>query len=180
MDELLIKCPNCGAIIQIKNMPNIEKASVKCPICQERSAVRDCKRVNNVPQSEETDLNIRRGSREHTKYRNTEAQNLGRLRVLDGSNATYKLKLGRNIIGRKASVTKADIQLQATQRMSREHLIIDVQEEMGNTYSHRASLYKEHVNNTYIGASRLEYGDRVRLHNGDIIRLPDLDITIEM
>ncbi len=178
-DTQLIKCPNCGAILQIKNVPGIEKANVTCTICKERSIVGKCKIFSDNKQSEDTNIGAAR-SKEHTKYRQPNIHNIGVLRVLDSSNAVFQLKPGRNIIGRKATASKADIQLLAGLRMSREHLIIDVQGDSNIGYTHRVSLFKEQVNATFIGNIRLEYGDCLILHNGDMIKLPDLNLTIEI
>ena len=106
---------------------------------------------------------------------------VGLLKVVQ---AGHRLQLnpGQNIVGRKVqNPPHADIEIDApTNRMSRQHLIIDVRMEPGKGYVHYVSLYKELVNATSVDNTPLNYGDRVVLESGSIIHLPDVDLRFEI
>ena len=106
---------------------------------------------------------------------------VGLLKVIQ---AGHRLQLnpGQNIIGRKVqNPPHADIEIEApTNRMSRQHLIIDVRMEPGKGYVHYVSLYKERVNPTSVDDTPLNYGDRLTLESGSIIHLPDVDLRFEI
>ena len=64
--------------------------------------------------------------------------------------------------------------------MSREHLVINVERKPGQGFVHSVKLYKQQVNDTYINNERLTFGDIVVLRNGDLIRLPDVDLVFSI
>lgn len=88
----------------------------------------------------------------------------------------YALRPGRNVIGRKAQSSKADIQIPCdTNVMSREHIVIEAKRVPGKGLTHTLSLYKEVKNATSVGSKRLAFGESVELNHGDIIHLPGTD-----
>jgi hypothetical protein len=50
---------------------------------------------------------------------------------------------------------------------------------VGENYVHTVSLYKEKVNETYVGENLLEFGDMVVLSPRDELRLPDATLIFE-
>ena len=179
-----IKCPCCAAVLTVKAQPGIENKNVTCPVCKQSSSFRMFKQVvEKTPERTEY-------PGEHTSYANhrTETQlnadvnyTLGQL-IVEGSGATFRLKAGRNVIGRKATASTADIQIPITggKYMSREHLVLEVKKVIGKGFVHYASLYKEKVNETMINNELLEYGDSIVLKSGDKLRLPDATIVFEI
>lgn len=184
-----IKCPQCGAVLSIRNMPGLETKSVTCPVCQYKGRFTSFK-TYAARQAEGTDY----GQNDRTRYggpgyREREATDYGdglnilpgQLRVLSTGQA-FKLQMGTNVVGRKASQSSATIQLptDGSKRMSRNHLTIEVKKEPGKGAVAYASLYKPNVNKTYINDEELMYGDIVQLHAGNIISLPDMKVKYEI
>lgn len=90
---------------------------------------------------------------------------------------TYELHEGRNIIGRKAVTSGANVQLVpsgnvAMQSVSREHLVIDVTKGADGSYTHVLALFKPTVNETRLNGRMLVFGSSTKLNNYDSITLP--------
>jgi len=103
----------------------------------------------------------------------------GKLVFLSGNIPAAQLHEGRNIIGREATTSSADIRLpRSFDRISREHLIINVKR-VGAEYKHEVQLYKREVNVTMLNAITLSGGDVYLLNDGDTIKLPDLTLRFE-
>ena len=181
MNEILqIKCPWCSAVLTVRNQADIASKNVTCPICKRQSPFVLFKAV--LPQAEA-----------HTCYpqpnevsRNaqgiaSEDLRIGKIIVAD-KGLSFQLKCGKNIVGRLASGTKADIKIdeEGTKKISREHLIIEVTRIPGKGFVHIASLYKERVNPTYINQTPLLYGDHIILQMGDRIILPNVTLRFEI
>lgn len=169
-DTLQIRCPWCTAILKIKNQPGIESKSVTCPVCKQKSPFTSFKPVNKPGNNVEvkTELPPLGGMPPFTPT------GPARLKLLpDGP--VFTLKEGRNVIGRKANGSKADIAIdtRGQLRMSREHIIIEVIPSTGGSPQHVISLFKAQVNPTTVNNQPLEYGDTIYLENHAIIELPD-------
>ena len=187
-DIIKIKCPYCGAVLSVKNQAGIETKSVTCPICKQKSPFKDFKKIVDKPNDERTQYP---GDEEKTSYQTSSDPGtdigtglnftLGRL-VCPLLSKPFQLKPGKNVIGRKATQSMADCQIPtgASHRMSREHLIIEVEKVKGKGFVHYASLCKQKVNKTFIGSEQLEYGDCFVLNHGDVIKLPDVNVKFEI
>lgn len=187
MDEIIqIKCPFDGALLSVKNQPGIETKNVTCPICKHTYPFSQFKRVvSNAAQNEppteypdpETPTEIKTGNTVYGDINLT----IGTL-TLPGTDITYQLKPGRNVIGRKATKSAADFQIPTGDKrsMSREHIVIEVKKVPGKGFVHCLSLYKEAVNETFVGSEPLVFGDCIVLGDGDIINLPDASLKFEI
>lgn len=173
-EKIIVNCPHCSA--QLKINRNIESVKVCCPVCKEGFLPKDAKQVTKSD-SDCTQLNEKTvppvARKEHV---------LGVLRKVVGGSEQYQLKLGKNVVGRKANVSSADIQIPAgeSRRMSREHVVIEVKTVEGRGLAHYISLYKEKLNPTFVGDEKLEYGDCLVLNQGDEIKLPDCTLIFEI
>ena len=175
-----IKCPCCGAVLAVKVQPGSESKKLTCPVCKESSPFKLYKQVSGNAQKEHTEYpGMDKGG--NTKAKGMQNCSAGRLKVQSVS-VPFDLKPGVNIIGRKASVSSANIQIpvMTSNRMSREHLVIEVKNVPGKGTVHYASLYKEKVNDTFINKERLEYGDCIILKDGDILELPEASKKFEI
>lgn len=191
METVKIKCPCCGAILAVKSQSDLEDKSITCPVCKEKNPYKSFKSIitsNNNSNEEHTQYPPHAGNNvsgeEKTKVNidiNNSNYTLGKL-VLFGTMQTYPLHVGKNIVGRKASASTADIQLSTgeNKRMSREHLIIEVKKVPSKGFVHYASLYKQKVNITSINGDKLEYGDCIILKHGDKLELPDVTLRFEI
>ena len=120
---------------------------------------------------------LRREEEERNRW---QSSTIGTLFALNCGN-TYSLFPGRNVVGRMANSSTADIQipdLTGQRRMSRSHLVINVLKENGR-FVHYASLNSPSVNRTCVNNMPLLYGQQVLLHSGDIIDLPDESIRFD-
>lgn len=180
-----IKCPCCGAILAVKRQPGIENKNITCPVCKESSAFAAYRQVVDVAHE-----HTQYPDKEKTRHHSDEETDLGDrpnlvagvLRVTSASVPEFRLKTGRNVIGRASSASSADFRIPTPEsnRMSREHLVIEVKKVPGKGMVHYASLYKPRVNDTRINGERMEYGDCVVLHDGDTLRLPDAVLRFEI
>lgn len=160
-----IKCPYCGTVITVKSSSGLKGKSVRCPVCKETSKYESFKVVLDTKEEE------------HTQLGTNQNYTLGEL-LMAGIGAPFRLTMGRNVIGRKASASTADVQIPTgdSKRLSREHLVIDIKKVPGKGLVHFVSLFKEKTNATFINDTRLEYGDCVVLQSGDVLKLPDATV----
>lgn len=171
-----IQCPNCSSILSVPQVPDMERKFVTCPACKQRSRFRDFKVVDK----DVSDGGTQVGLPEELKLENTV---IGQ--IVDDQNPghPYKLKEGSNVIGRQATTSKADMQFVAPQgdnRISREHLLIEVSNVKGKGFVHNISLYKEKVNETSVNGSPLLYPEKITLKDGDKIQLPGKILRFEI
>lgn len=193
MDEIIqIKCPFCGAVLSVRNIPGIENKNVTCPICKHKYPFTQFRRVYQTDSNDDPNTEYPDRKEEKTSYAYGDQSSedtdlgqmnftLGKLKILGGS-GSYQLKPGRNIIGRRAQKSEANFQIDTGEKrsMSREHIIIDVKKVPGKGFVHYISLFKEKVNKTYVGNEPLVYGDCIVLSHGDVIKLPDVNLKFEI
>lgn len=180
-DGIRIKCPYCSAVLVVKGGPGLENRRLTCPVCKETSPFSSFKTVvskvektvypGSDTDEEDTDTDIERSS----------DGTAGRLRPSDLHLPPFQLKVGKTVIGRKASSSKADIQIPTgeSRRMSREHLMIEVKKTPDRGYIHYLSMCKENLNATFLNDERIEFGDCFALKDGDVLQLPDMTLTFE-
>lgn len=174
MDIIKIKCPFDGAVLSVRNQPGIESKSVTCPVCKNKFPFRQFKRIEVPAPSDE-------GDTQYSGAATGENTIIGQVR-LQGPGMVYKLKPGRNVIGRAASKSSADFAINTgeSRSMSREHIVIEVKSMPGKGLVHFISLAKERVNATFVGDEELLFGDCLILNDGDIIRLPDAELRFSL
>lgn len=172
--KVIVKCPHCGSVLKITLRPDTENKSITCPTCQNCSPFSQFKKIE--PQDDKTKY------RDEPEKEPNQDLTLGKLIFPIEAFASFRLKVGKNIIGRKAQSSQADCQIPITdnRRVSREHLVIEVKKVDGRGFVHYASLYKPDVNKTTVNDVQLEYGDVIVLNHGDIIQLPDLTVKFEI
>ena len=178
METLDVKCPWCSAVLRIKSAPGMEGKNITCPNCKHTSPFTQFKAV--IPREEES-VTCFPGGIGNDPTPTKENLIIGRLKI-PLSGISYQLLPGKNIIGRKASASTANFQIETgeNKRMSREHLIIEVKRVPSTGFTHLISLYKERVNKTFINSTELLWGDTLIIQHGDIIKLPDVDIRFEI
>lgn len=179
METLDVKCPWCTATLRIRQTPGMERKNITCPNCKNTSPFQEFKKV--IPVEEECITQFLGRNVDGNTQKKDENLVLGRL-IIPLTGISYQLLPGKNIIGRKASSTTADFQIDTGEkkRMSREHLIIEIKRIPTAGLTHYVSLYKENVNRTFINKTELYWGDTLILQNGDIIKLPDIEIKFEL
>lgn len=189
MSEIKIKCPTCGKILRLQDSPTINTASFTCPVCKEKHVVGNCQRFVEQPKpqqpaGEETQYGpaISRmsggeetqyvgsgysASGEETQIYSAPQSNVGVL--VDSLGRTYKLRLGINTIGRKASTSSATVQIDTSDRtMSRSHAVIEVR----NAGGQMMHILKNGANKnpSYHKGSLVGPSDQMILNNGDKVK----------
>lgn len=197
MNEIKIKCPSCGKPLRIQDVPNINSKTVKCPACGEKHVVGNCPRivenlkpavsneetqygpaVRNASSGEETQYSASsvRSSGEETQIYSAPQTNVGSL--VDNFGRIYKLQLGINTIGRKASTSSATVQIDTTDRtMSRSHAVIEVRN-VGGQIVH---ILKNGANKnpSYHKGSLVGPSDQMILNNGDKVKFGSTELTFK-
>lgn len=195
MSEIKIKCPTCGKILRLQDSPTINTASFTCPVCKEKHVVGNCQRFVEQPKpqqpvGEETQYGptaSRMSSGDETQYAgggystigeetqiySTPQSNIGSL--VDALGRTYKLCLGINTIGRKASTSSATVQIDTTDRtMSRSHAVIEVRNvggQMVHILKNGANKNPSYHKGSLVGAS-----DQMILNNGDKVKFGSTEL----
>lgn len=167
-EKIIVRCPHCSAALGVPNVPGLERKNITCPVCGESSPFSSFRR--GYADKEETEIPL-------------ESNNvIGQLTAKAFDCAPFRLRAGRNIVGRKASASAADFQIPVpgSRRLSREHLLIEVKRVQGKGIVHYVSLFKEKVNETRINGKRLEFNESIVLKHGDVLELPDVTLVFEI
>ncbi len=184
MNEIRIKCPTCGKILRLQDVPNINAASFTCPVCKEKHVVGKCQRYVEQPKPtdsscEETQYESvppSQSSGEETRIGFVPSVKIGTL--ADAMGRTYQLCMGINTIGRKAGSSTASVQIVTDDRtMSRSHAIIDISNAGGKAIHilrNGANKNPSYLNNSLIGLQ-----DQLVLNNGDCIRMGNTELTFK-
>lgn len=196
--EIKIKCPTCGKILRLQDSPTIDKATFTCPVCKEKHVVGKCQRFVEHPKpqqsaGEETQYGssaFRMGGGEETQYAGSgyagsgeetriysaPQSNVGSL--VDNMGKTYKLRIGINTIGRKATTSSATVQIDTTDRtMSRSHAVIEVRNAGGqilHILKNGANKNPSYHKGALVGPS-----DQMILNNGDKVKFGSTELTFK-
>lgn len=183
MEPIKIKCPSCGGLLSLKTELLNFNINVICPICKISSPLKSYKRIkDNLTQDyteyPDSDDVTRMGVDEKNGV-------VGQLNIQGTACSSFVLKMGRNVVGRMAKSSTADIQIpiqtEERSRTSREHLVVDVAKVCGKGVVHYLSLYpKARINETLLNGEKLSGVDRIPLKHGDIIALPDINLIFEI
>lgn len=165
MEKIRIKCPICGAILEVVDNPANYEKNVVCPNCKSKNKWKEFKRVVYKPAAPTPEEDST-----HIELKTKDA--IGYLLELSSSRQ-YSLKEGKNLIGRRTykSQSPADIPIETTDMgMSRRHMYIDVMRGRDGYY-HAYAYNANNQNDTLINGVRLEDDDKIGLKHGDIITL---------
>lgn len=168
-DLIKVQCPNCSTILSVLRVPNMERKFITCPACHQKTAFLKCKVIGGAAPQEAT--------------AGPESSAIGSLIDTRYPGQPIHLVEGQNIVGRKATTSKAHIQIvppQGDMRISREHLLIDVSRVPGKGYLHHLSLCKKDVNDTFLNDSKIGYPEKVLLKSMDLVRLPGVTLRFEL
>ena len=175
MEKIIVKCPNCGKILNIVDESLAQKGKViKCPVCKVANPFENFKKPKPKVTEEEdkTCLGGDLGFEDRTclpEYQ--KATNIGHLWD-EATKMRYNLQVGINLIGRMTyqSAPAATVPIRTEDRgFSRRHLIIEVCKDADGVF--RYYVYNsENKNPTTVNGVQLNANDKIILHNGDVIR----------
>lgn len=173
MDTIRIKCPTCGAILTVADSPANVGKSVKCPVCKEKHQFTEFKAVQTPKEdSDRTSLGMNIPTEDKTQLPvKPSVVTFGYL-VDEVHHRKYTLTSGVNLIGRKTYQTApvASIPIETDDLcFSRKHLYIEAAKGPDGVIRHYA-YNAANKNETTINGTRLGDGDKLILHDSDVIR----------
>lgn len=204
MQTKRILCPNCKAVLEVKNSQNEMVKQITCPSCKTILQVK-FQPQQEQPQQEpieaktyiapppkpqvanngETQLvgnngaTMLGGPSVGTTRLATSAVSEGSLRLVY-NDKPYYLKEGQNIVGRKGNTSRATVQIETEDRyMSRQHCSIFVTTLPDGTKKAVLSNY-QNKNSTIIDGQEIETGEAIRLVNGNRIIMGHTTIVFKM
>lgn len=182
--KIKVKCPSCGKVLILDDIPNIDKMSFTCPACKGKYLVGNCQRVvekSQVTTGEETQIvgYNNTSSRKATQivgYNNKVSAVAKAGTLVDSFGRTYQLRFGINTIGRKANSSTATVQIDTSDRtMSRSHAVIEVR----NAGGQAIHILKNGANKnpSYHKGSLIGPADQMILNNGDLVKFGNTELT---
>lgn len=189
MQTKRIKCPKCGVVLDVKNSKNEEVKQITCPSCK------TILQVKFQPQQEPIEaetyyappkLSADNGTTQlagssfgATQFLMSPKKEVSKASLQFGG-VSYPLEEGQNIVGRKASTSKATVQIETADRyMSRQHCSITVTTLPDGTKKVVLSNY-QNKNATTIDGQSIETGDTIRLTDGNSITMGHTTVTFKL
>lgn len=186
-----VKCPQCNAVLDVKNSKNEKVKQITCPSCQTWLQVRFAPQQEPIeahtfletPQSSQSldngETQLAAGMSGATQLNISESQTHTHAELLYGG-VNYPLVEGRNIVGRKGNTSKATVQIETADRyMSRQHVAIEVTTLPNGTLKVLLSNY-QNKNLTSVDGQPIETGDAIRLTDGNAITMGHSTLTFKL
>lgn len=189
MQTKRIICPQCRAVLDVRNSKNEEVKQITCPSCK------TLLQVKFAPQQEpiEAPTYIAPSPSQSALDGETQLAGAGyaatQLGTSPKSKATakllfhgveYELEEGQNIIGRKGTTSKATVQIDTDDRyMSRQHCSITVKTLPDGVKKAVLSNY-QNKNLTSVDGQEIETGDAIRLTDGNAITMGHTTVTFKL
>lgn len=175
MEVKKVKCPTCGVVLEVRNSKVEIFKIINCPQCGTKLRVR-FEQVDNSVVDAKTFIAGMDGGGE-TIIAKTEPFDLKVFIVCEGK--TYELHDGRNLVGRKASTSLADIQLEVEDRfMSRNNAVVNVIRT--SDYFTVSIANHQNKNPIKVGTVALLDGDELVLSDGDEITMGTTKMTLKI
>lgn len=171
MGRIFITCPECRQQLSFEEVPGYQNMVVECPKChfkanasvyQGGAQSRGRQAADDMP----TQL----------VFAPSTSVDVGQIRVISTNEVQY-LKVGSQVIGRRAETGTADIKISNDRYMSRRHIQIDVIKK-GFGYEHRL-IEIGSTNLPKLNGKELQRGDILKLKLGDVLTLGKTDIRLE-
>lgn len=180
-----VKCPNCGKLLSVKEVPDLDKKIVRCSICGERRLFSEYRKVEEQASqsSDDTEINYPKGKAkgsDDTYVVDSDVTLLNNSAYLVDmqTKKEYALKDGKNFVGRKANSTpaKVNVRIETTDRgFSRAHLGIEVIKMPDNVRKYKI-CNDDNKHFTFVNGDKLEKEDILFLKNNDIIKSSTVEL----
>jgi len=153
MEVRRVKCPVCNAVLDVRNSKNEAVKNFSCPQCKASLSITFRKEPIQPTAAVGGETRIVHAPTEKTY-------------ALVCGEQTYRLKPGRNIVGRMAQSSNASVQINSRDiYMSREHVNIRIE----NGFAYLSNC--KNKNKTFVNQTLIQPGDEVRLQDNDIIKM---------
>lgn len=160
-NNVVIRCPQCGKILQFKPFPNYQKAKLSCPFCKFHDS------IENYPPAT---IARKQPPTPPTPHDDTIPLNPATIRCLD-TGVSHPLELGKNTIGRSCAAPQASITFDDAQKyLSRVHATIDVVDTGAHGLQIRLSDNGS-KNGTFVNGKRLTPSAIVVVAPGSVISM---------
>lgn len=175
MQTKTVKCPSCGVVLEVRNSKNEEVKIINCPQCGTALRVRFQRQAEEAMDAE---THIAEGNSGSETIIAGVKHSPGKVFIIcEGKR--YVLQEGRNIVGRKATTSTANVQLDvADLYMSRHNAVVNVRKD-GDYLLVTISNHKNQ-NPIKVGALQLMDGDIVVLGDGDIFTMGKTIMTLKI
>lgn len=190
MQTKRIICPKCRSVLDVKNSQNETVKQITCPSCKTILQVRfqpqqepmEAKTFYAPPKQPVADNGATQlvgGSFGATQLVMSPKNETAKASLVFGG-VSYPLEEGQNIVGRKATTSTANVQIETADRyMSRQHCSITVTTLPDGTKKAVLSNY-QNKNLTTIDGQPIETGDTIRLTNGNSITMGHTTVTFKL
>ena len=163
METKRVRCPKCKTVLEVKNSLHEDVKAIVCPKCQARLKV-----VFHRPDT----IFGRTILPQQMLPKGTP--------VLCYNGHDYAFRDGLNTVGRKASSSEADIQVETSDMlMSRYHALIEYRRIEGGFFQCIVSNDKN-KNVTMVNSHPLADGDKILLNDGDTLQLGNTKLTFKI
>lgn len=190
MQTKRIKCPKCGVVLDVKNSKNEEVKQIICPSCktvlqvkfqpqQEPMEAKTFYAPPKQPVADNGTTQLVGGSFGATQLVMSPKNETAKASLVFGG-VSYPLEEGQNIVGRKATTSTANVQIETADRyMSRQHCSITVTTLPDGKKKAVLSNY-QNKNQTTIDGQSIETGDAIRLTDGNSITMGHTTLTFKL
>lgn len=182
-----VRCPNCGVLLNVKNSQNETEKFIDCPRCKAPLRVKFPVLKSGERLDAVTEI-VGRPRKDDGETRTADRKDDGCTVMASPKKQTkrcylqygtkqYPLEIGHNTVGRKASSSSANVQIDTSDiYMSRRHLSISVTT-ISEGLTKAVACNDKNKNDTFVNGTRLSDGDRVVLTDGSKIRMGDTVVT---
>ena len=187
MQTKRIICPQCRAVLDVRNSKNEEVKQITCPSCKTPLQVKFAPQQAPIeaptfiaPSQSALDGETQlAGSGYAATQLGTSPKSKATAKLLFHS-VEYELEEGQNIIGRKGTTSKATIQIDTDDRyMSRQHCSITVKTLPDGVKKAVLSNY-QNKNLTSIDGQEIATDDEIRLTDGNSITMGHTTVTFKL
>ena len=176
-NNVFIKCPECGKVLQFKAFPNYQKAKLTCPFCKYHNSIENYVSIKAPSQLQEPQPPLD-GDTDTEDMDATRTPGSVQLRRVD-TGETRTLREGLNTIGRSSATPQATVTFDDPQKyLSRNHATINVVA-TGKGLSVRLQDNGS-KNGTFINNTRLSSGTIVAVQNGGMFTMGRLRFVVEI
>lgn len=171
MGKIIIVCPQCHQQLSFSEVPGYQNMVVECPKCHFKANVsvyQSGTRANGGQGADNMDTQLVMPPQS--------TFDIGQIRVINTGEIQW-LKVGQNVIGRRASTGTADIKISTDMFMSRRHVCIDVIKKPLGYEHHLIEINSKNI--VKLNGVPIHRGDILKLKFGDILTLGTTDIILE-
>ena len=189
MQTKRIICPQCRAVLDVRNSKNEEVKQFTCPSCKALLQVKFAPQQEPIeaptfiapsPSQSALDGETQLAGAGYAATQLVSSSKSKATAKLHFHGVEYELEEGQNIIGRKGTTSKATVQIDTDDRyMSRQHCSITVKTLPDGVKKAVLSNY-QNKNLTSIDGQEIATGDEIRLTDGNSITMGRTTVTFKL